>query len=206
VSVSVAGVAPMVRLDGLNLAVELIGRPATENVLCPVNPKIPVSVIWNCADCPDVTVTGVAPEPATGTMLNVGVPIVSVTEFDVLPRKFPVAEYTAVIVCAPPASVEMVKLAEPRLSVAAPRSVAPSKKETLPAGTPVVDDTVDVKVTFAPGLDKLADVSNALIVVAELTVRLTLAVADVYVAVFVGVKVTYNVWLPAPSTVPESGA
>ena len=172
-SISMAGMAPMVRMGGLNVLVALDGRPETENVVWPLKPPTPVSVIWNCAVCPDVIVTGVAPEPETETTVKVGVMIVSATELEVLPRKFPFTGYTAVIECVPTARVEVVYTATPLLRVAVARVVVPSRKETLPAGTPALDDTVAVRVTLTPGLAELEDKDATVVVTAGPTKRVT---------------------------------
>ena len=70
---------------------------------------------------------------------------------DVLPLWLALPPYTAVIEWAPPARLEMGKVATPLASSDdEPRVVLPSLKVTLPAGVPAKDATVAVKVTDCP--------------------------------------------------------
>ena len=56
------------------------------------------------------------------------------------------------------ARLEVLKVALPELRVPWPRTVAPSRKVTVPAGVPVpVDFTVAVNVTFCPNTDGSAE-------------------------------------------------
>jgi hypothetical protein len=72
-----------------------------------------------------------------------------VTLVEVLPEKFVVAAYTALITCDPAVSVEVLNVAVPvALSVPVPRVVPPCLNDTLPVGIAPVDDvSVAVKVT-----------------------------------------------------------
>ena len=74
---------------------------------------------------------------------------------EMLPVKFPLPGYTAVIECEPAASAEVVKVAWPLFNKWVPRVVPPSLKVTLPAGTPVPEDgeTVAVNVTDCPRVE-----------------------------------------------------
>src|SRR5437868_5682998 len=81
--------------------------------------------------------------------------IVSVNGADVLMLNRGLPLNTAVIVCDPTLSVDIVNAALPPDSVCAPNSVIPSKKLTVPAGVPEPGDvgtTVAVKVTTVPAL------------------------------------------------------
>ena len=70
---------------------------------------------------------------------------------EVLPVKFASPPYTAVIECDPTASVDVVNVALPLLSVPVPSTMALSLNVTDPVGVPVVNDfTVAVKVTGFP--------------------------------------------------------
>ena len=81
------------------------------------------------------------------------------------------------MLCGPPARVEVVKVADPAVSAPAPRVVVPSRKVTLPPGTPALEETTAVNVTLVPGLTKLADVVKVAAVGAPFTWRVTLAIA-----------------------------
>ena len=71
----------------------------------------------------------------------------------------------AVMECGPAASEEVVRVAVPDpLRVPVPSDVAPSKKVTLPAGTPLPLVTVAVKTTEAPGFAGLALDASAVVV------------------------------------------
>ncbi len=85
---------------------------------------------------------------------------------DVLPACVPSPEYVAVTLCVPTVSVDVVSAAwlEP-LSVPVPRSVAPSKKSTVPVA---VGETVAVNVTVKPLVDGFAELASV-VVVNELT-------------------------------------
>ena len=61
--------------------------------------------------------------------------------------KFVPPLYTAVIECVPTARDEVVSVATPPESVPRPRGVVPSRKLTVPVGTPAGEDTVAVSVT-----------------------------------------------------------
>ena len=52
--------------------------------------------------------------------------------------------------CEPAARVEGVKVATPEASGRVFKTAVPSKKVTVPVGVPPVEDTVEVKTTFAP--------------------------------------------------------
>jgi hypothetical protein len=68
----------------------------------------------------------------------------------VLLAKFVVAPYAAVIECDPTVSDDVLKVAEPALSVPVPSVVVPSLKVTVPVGVPApgaTTDTVAVNIT-----------------------------------------------------------
>src|SRR5439155_3459163 len=72
--------------------------------------------------------------------------------------------YSAVIVCAPADSADVVRAATPPLSgTGAPRFDGPFLNCTVPVGGPgaTSGDTVAVKVTDAPGFDGVPDVTTA---------------------------------------------
>jgi hypothetical protein len=73
-------------------------------------------------------------------------------------------EYTAVIEWLPVASEVVVHVAMPLASVAALQlaiDVAPSRKFTVPVGTPADPEAVAVKVTLCPGVEGFADEASA---------------------------------------------
>ena len=73
--------------------------------------------------------------------------------------------YTAVIECDPMASVEIVKVALPAVSVPVPIAVTPSLNVTVPVGVPVaVVLTVAVKVTDCPKFDGFSEEVTAVVV------------------------------------------
>jgi hypothetical protein len=77
---------------------------------------------------------------------------------DVLPEKFVLPPYTAVIMCGPIPSALVVYVAVVPLMVPVPRAVAPSLKVTVPLGVPapgVVTERVAVNVTDASMIDGL---------------------------------------------------
>ena len=92
-----------------------------------------------------------AAELTSAAVVAAGV-MVSVTAAAVLPAKFALALYLAVIECAPAVSVDVVKLATPLpFSVPAPSVVVPSRKVTIPVGVPLLPGlTVAVHVTGVP--------------------------------------------------------
>jgi hypothetical protein len=75
-------------------------------------------------------------------------------------------EYDAVIECAPTASVEVLNVAVPELSVPVPICVAPSLKVTVPVGLPDPDfgATVAVNVTVCPVVGVVADAASEVFV------------------------------------------
>ena len=76
--------------------------------------------------------------------------------------------------CVPTASVKVVNVAFPLLSVHVPRVAVPSLKVTGPVGVPVVDDfTVAVKVTAWPNTDGFAEGTIEVEVAALFTVNET---------------------------------
>src|ERR1700682_2914075 len=92
---------------------------------------------------------------------------VCVTAGETLPLKFASPPYTAVSECEPTASVDILKVAFPPLSVAVPRFVVPSLKLTGPvgvAGPPVL--TVAVNVTACLSPDGFGDETSEVVVAA----------------------------------------
>ena len=78
------------------------------------------------------------------------------------------------MVWLPTASVEVVKVATPLLSVTLPPSeVLPSVKVTVPVGVPPGPDTVAVNVTGCPNVLEGDDEVSAVVDVAWLTVSLS---------------------------------
>jgi hypothetical protein len=117
---------------------------------CPLtSPYWPLIVAVNVTLCPNVdgfrlevtTVPAVA-DPTTWPPLSV----------PVLVRRFVFPEYTAVTVCVPSASVEMLPdVAEPEISVTGEPKALPSTLNcTVPVGVPVPAVTLAVKLTAWP--------------------------------------------------------
>ena len=103
--------------------------------------------------------------------------------------------YAAVIWCAATANEEAVIVADPEeLSDAEPSVVAPSRKVTVPVGTPAPEEgwTVAVKVTDCPNTEGLAEEDTAT-VLACFAGTVTVADADlVSSAMEVAVTVTVS--------------
>jgi hypothetical protein len=96
----------------------------------------------------------------------------------VLGAKFESPLYAAVIACVPTVSVLVESVATPLLlRVEVPRLVEPSRKLTVPVGTPLSNPgcgvTVAVKVTDCPKPDGLRDDASAAIVAVRLVLRST---------------------------------
>jgi hypothetical protein len=87
---------------------------------------------------------------------------------EVLAAKFESPAYAAVIEWVPTASVDVVKEAAPLVfSVAVPSEIVPSRKTTVPAGVPELEEViVAVKVTGAPLDVEGAELSRAVVVAA----------------------------------------
>jgi hypothetical protein len=84
-----------------------------------------------------------------------------------------VAAYTAVIECDPTARDDVLKVAEPALSVPVPIDVVPSLNVTVPVGVPLpgaVVLTVAVNVTDWPNTDGFVDDATVVLVAAAFTV------------------------------------
>jgi len=103
-----------------------------------------------------VNVTG-APFDAEAAELTNAVAVaagvmVSITPAEVLPAKFALALYLAVIECVPTVSVDVANVATPLpFSVPVPSIVVPSRKVTIPVGVPLLPGlTVAVHVTGVP--------------------------------------------------------
>ena len=69
----------------------------------------------------------------------------------------------------PIVSADVENAACPPLSVRVPRIVVPSLKVTAPIGTPPLEVTVAVNVTFAPKADGFAEDESTVVVVAWIT-------------------------------------
>jgi len=90
---------------------------------------------------------------------------------DVLPLSFVSPPYTAVSVCAPTASVDVVSVAIPlAFNVPVPSGVVPSIKVAVPVATPPFPVTVAVSVTVMPAIEGVPLDASAVAVVAEVTV------------------------------------
>jgi hypothetical protein len=95
---------------------------------------------------------------------------------DVLVLKLLSALYTVVIECDATLSDAVVKVVEPELKVPLPSVVAPSLNVTVPLGVPAPGNvalTVAVKVTDCPNTDGLDEEATAVLLLALLTVCVT---------------------------------
>ena len=110
--------------------------------------------------------------------------MVSITAAEVLPAKFALALYLAVIECVPTVSVDVAKVATPPpFSVPVPSVVAPSRKVTVPVGVPeVLDVIVAVNVTGEPLEAETAELTNAAVVAMAAGVIVSVNAADVLAA------------------------
>ncbi len=88
------------------------------------------------------------------------------TAFDVLGAKFESPPYTAVMLCAPAVSVEVVKLAEPPVNVPVPNTVVPFLNVTVSplGGAPRPEVTTAVKVTTCPYVDGFSEDDSVVVV------------------------------------------
>ena len=75
----------------------------------------------------------------------------------------------------PAESVLTVRDATPLVRAALPMLVAPSKKDTLPVGVPLVDVTVAVSTALAPAATGLGVAVSMVVVAVALTTSATLA-------------------------------
>ena len=94
---------------------------------------------------------------------------------EVLPLKFVLPPYTAVIEWLATDKVEVLKVALPPLSVPVPSEVDPSLKVTVPVGVPPLDVTVAVNFTEAPNVDGFSEDVTDVELVAALTVCVSTA-------------------------------
>jgi hypothetical protein len=90
----------------------------------------------------------------------------SVTAAEVLPAKFVLPLYVAVIECVPTVSAAVVKVPTPLpFRVPVPSAVVPSRKVTVPVGAPVVLDLiVAVNITGVPLDAEAAELTNTAVV------------------------------------------
>ena len=80
------------------------------------------------------------------------------------------------MLCEPMASVEVVKVAVPPVSVPLPSAVVPSMKFTLPVAVPApgpLAETVAVKVTDCPNAEGLSEETTFVVVASLLTTWVT---------------------------------
>jgi len=148
-----------------------VGVPEVLDVIVAVN----VTGAPLDAEAAELTNAVVVAVAAAGVM-------VSITAAEVLPAKFALALYLAVIECVPTVSVDVPKVATPLpFSVPVPSVVAPSRKVTVPVGVPeVLDMIVAVNVTGEPLEAETAELTNvAVVAMAAAGVIVSVNAADV---------------------------
>src|SRR5208282_2589894 len=125
----------------LSVAMPIVVCPS-KNVTLPVGvpePEADVTTALNVTLCPLVTCIAEA-ETAVVVLVFVAATIVIDATPDVDPLKFVSPAYTAVMECAPTARLDELNVATPdAFSTAVPICAVPSKKFTLPVGTPDPD-------------------------------------------------------------------
>jgi hypothetical protein len=159
---------PTVSVDIVKVATPLVFSVPVPSVVVPSRKvTVPVGVPEVLDEIVAVNVTGAPLDTEAAELTNaavVGVSVmVSVTAAEVLPAKFALPLYLAVIECAPTASVDVVKVATPLpFSVPVPSVVVPSRKVTVPVGVPeVLDEIVAVSVNGLPLNAAAAELTNA---------------------------------------------
>jgi hypothetical protein len=166
-------VEPLVADPTLSATGDPKSEPSILNWIEPVGvprPLGPVTVALKLIDCPKVD--GFTDEDSTVVVLA---ELTVWLKFgEVLPPKLASPEYTAVMVCAPLVSAEVVTDAVPPERVcSAPRFAAPSLNCTVPVGLGP-PPTVAVKVTDAPNVELAGPVTVA--VLARLITSVVVAV------------------------------
>jgi hypothetical protein len=160
---------------GVTLAVAEAGRPFTVNVTATGKdvPLLGAMTSEYIALPPGVVVCDEPPAivPRLMSMTH----CVSVALVDA--AKFVPPLYTALIECIPTAKDEVVSVATPPESVPGPRGVVPSRKLTVPVGTPAGEDTVAVSVTAFCASTVLALLATAIAAGAGLTTMLCVTCA-----------------------------
>ena len=134
----------------------LISVPLPSVVVTSRKVTVPVGVLEVLDVIVAVNVTGApldaeAAELSNAEVVAAGV-MVCVTAAEVLPARFALPSYLAVIECAPAVSIEVARVATPLLfSVPVPIVFVPSMKATVPVGVPLLPAmTVAVHVTAVP--------------------------------------------------------
>lgn len=169
---------PTDNVDVLNVALPPLSVPVPSvedpflNVTVPAGvPPLEVTVAvkvtdWLCFD-------GFSDETTVLELLALFT--VSVNTGEVLPLKFVLPPYTAVIEWLATDKVEVLKVALPLLSVPVPSVVEPSLKVTVPVGVPPLDVTVAVNFTEAPNVDGFSEDATEVELVAAFTVCVSTA-------------------------------
>jgi hypothetical protein len=167
---------PTASVDVVNVALPPLSVPVPSTLVPSLNVTDPVGVPVVDDFTVAVKVTGFPCFEGLSeelTVLDVAAFVtVSVSTAEVLPVKFASPPYTAVIECDPTASVDVVNVALPPLSVPVPSTLVPSLKVTIPVGVPEVAGlTVAVKVTAWPNTDGFAEETTDVEVAALFTVN-----------------------------------
>lgn len=149
----------------------VISTPSARKATVPVGvPRAVETVAVSVTDCPN-------PEPPAGLAVSAVVVVPAVTVWaralDVLAANDVAPEYTAVMLRAPRASVEMAQVAEPEVMGLArqPAMSTPSvRKVTVPVGVPPLEATAAVNVMELPRVLVVDGALRVVVVVAWLTV------------------------------------
>lgn len=147
---------PTVSVDVVNVATPVLFNAPVPSVVVPSrNVTIPVGMPEVLDVIVAVNVTGAPLDAETVELTKVAAvaafAMVSVTAAEVLPAKFALPLYLAVMECTPAVSIDVVKVATPLLfRVPVPSVVVPSRKTTVPVGVPPLPATVAVNVTAVP--------------------------------------------------------
>jgi hypothetical protein len=173
---------PTVSVDVVKVATALLLRVPVPSVVAPSKKvAVPVGVSEVLDVIVAVNVTGVPLNAEAAELINTVVVaaevIVSVTAVEALLAKFALPAYLQVTECVPTVSVEVVKVATALLfNVPVPSMVVPSRKATVPVGVPeVLDVIVVVNVTGAPLDAEAAELTNAVVVAADVMVSVAAA-------------------------------
>jgi hypothetical protein len=154
----------------LSVAIPSDAAPS-KNVIVPVGvpePAVGVTTALNTTLCPLVTCIAEA-ESAVVVLVFAATTIVTGATPDVDSLKFVFPAYTAVTECVPTARLDELNVAIPDpFSTPLPICVVPSKKFTLPVGTPDPETgaTVAVNVTLCPKVTCAAEALKLVVVAA----------------------------------------
>ena len=154
--------------DALSVAVPSVLPPSLK-VTVPVGIPPDDEVTWAVNVTAWPTKDGLSEELSVVVVVIFWTVCFSVPEL--LPKKVPSPPYTALMLCDPVASEDVLNVACPdAFNVPVPTLVFPSKNVTVPVGTPPAPEIDAVKVTICSNADGLADEARVVVLAARFTV------------------------------------